>query len=119
MRDLHHAGVVALVLGFVDDVAPPADHGVEHADARRPRTPAARAANILCIHVISADREHEGRDRADDRPRARIHQMVVVVLGVSVGHRLGLRLRSACEFVRRRCLRDPRPACRLAQPRRT
>ena len=32
VRDLHHAGVIALVLGFLDDVAPPADHRVEHAE---------------------------------------------------------------------------------------
>ena len=30
--DLHHAGVVALELGFADDVAPPADHRVEDAE---------------------------------------------------------------------------------------
>ena len=32
VRDLHHAGVIVLDLGFVDDVAPPADHGVGDAD---------------------------------------------------------------------------------------
>jgi hypothetical protein len=32
VRYLHHAGVVALVLGLLDDVAPPAQHRIEHAD---------------------------------------------------------------------------------------
>ncbi len=32
VRDLHHAGVIAFELGFVDDVAPPADHRVGDAD---------------------------------------------------------------------------------------
>ena len=32
VRDLHHAGVEAAVLGLLDDVHPPAQHRVEHAD---------------------------------------------------------------------------------------
>ena len=33
-----------------------------------------------------ADREEEGADRADERPGARVDEMVVVVLGVGLGH---------------------------------
>ena len=87
VRDLHHAGVVALVLGLVDDVAPPGDHGVEHAD-RADREHQRRRGEHLVHPGDQPDREQEGRDRADDRPRARIDEVIVVVLGVRVGHRL-------------------------------
>ena len=33
-----------------------------------------------------AGRHQEGADRADERPRARIDEVVVVVLGVGLGH---------------------------------
>ena len=36
VRDLHHAGVEALVLGLADHVAPPADEGIEDADDAEP-----------------------------------------------------------------------------------
>ena len=86
VRDLHHAGVIAAVLGFLDDVAPPARHGVEHAD--RARAEHQRRDRVHVVHPADrADRHHEGRQRADDRPRARIDEVVVVLrFGVSVGH---------------------------------
>src|SRR5262249_62158560 len=49
----------------------------------------------------SADSQEERRDRADNRPWARIHEVIVVVrLGVGVGHFQRLRLWRATRIVR-------------------
>ena len=120
VRDLHDAGVVALVLGFVDDVAPPGEHGVEHAD-RAGREQERRGREQLVHPGDQSDREQQGRDRADDRPRARVHEMVVVVLGVRVGHFSSLRspLGRARASWSPISLRDPQPALPVRASRRT
>ena len=88
---LNDRRVVAAVR-FLDDVAPPHEHGEhqpEHADeehrgALEPEQ-ALRAAHGA--HPDDeADRRHEGGRGADRRPRARVHQVIIVVLGVRVGH---------------------------------
>ena len=58
VRELHDAGVEAPVLGLTDDVGPPRDHRVEHADQAR--------AEDIGTGFQSADRQplHE-HDRAD------------------------------------------------------
>jgi len=71
--------MITLELGFLDDVEPPADHRIENAEHARANTSGA-AANILCIHAIQSDREDESREGTDDRPRARVHEVIVVVL---------------------------------------
>ena len=86
VRDLHHAGVEALVLGLADHVAPPADEGVEDADDAEPEHQRRRGEHVM--HPgDAAERHQEGGGGADHRPRARIDQVVVVMLGVSLGHR--------------------------------
>ena len=85
MADLHHAGVVALVLRFADHVGPPARHGVEHADGADAEDD--RRGREQMMHPGDrADRHDEGRDRADDRPRARIDEVVVVMLDLRRSH---------------------------------
>jgi hypothetical protein len=90
VRNLHHAGVEALVFGFANYFAPPADHRVEHADDAD-----AEHGGRSGIHMMhpadEAHRQDESRDGADRRPRARRDQVVIVMLGVGVGHRLRLR----------------------------
>ena len=85
VADLHHAGVVALVLRLADHVRPPARHGVEHADDADAENDRRRREQMM--HPGDrADRHDEGRDRADDRPRARIDEVVVVVLDLRRSH---------------------------------
>ena len=43
------------------------------------------------IHDDGADRHQEGADGADERPRARINKVVIVMLGVGLGHSCRLR----------------------------
>src|SRR4029079_2945837 len=66
---------------------------------------------LVCEGDMTA-RSHKARDRADDRPRARVHEMVVVVLDVRVGHFSSLRspLGRARASWSPISLRDPRPA---------
>ena len=98
--NLHDAGVIA-GLRLADHVAPPADHRVEHAE-RAGGEHQRRAGEALVHPGDRADRQDEGRDRADHRPRARIHQVIIVVLGMRASHRrlrLGpVRARSAPRF---------------------
>src|SRR3984957_4306621 len=85
VTDLHHAGMVALVLRLADHVAPPACHGVEHADGAGAEYDRRRRVHMM----YPADGAHfhdEGRDRADDRPRAWIDEMVVVMLDLGRSH---------------------------------
>ena len=95
VADLHHPRMVA-GLRFVDDVEPPRRHDVENAgdaDAQQRQTePAER--HLLGVHrQDQADGGEEGEGGADQRPRARIDQVVVVMrLGVRVGHSLPLLL---------------------------
>ncbi len=81
-----HRRVVAGI-GFLGDVHPPADHGVDHAgEADDDRPPCVLGQAEQALHVDDrAERQHQGRDRADQRPGARVDQ-VVVVLDVLVGH---------------------------------
>jgi hypothetical protein len=81
---LHHAGMIAGV-GLADDIAPPCDHGVEDADDAEAEHD--RRAGVHVMHPADrSDRHEEGGDRTDDRPRARIDEVVVVMLGVRVSH---------------------------------
>ena len=75
----HHRGMVT-GLAFLDDVAPPRIHGVEHADETGDQDPG-RGDVMEPEH--RADSHDEGRDRADKGPRAGVYQVIVVVgLGV-------------------------------------
>ena len=52
-----------------------------------------RSRDMWCIQLIAPTASDESRDRADRRPWARVDEMVVVMgLGVGVGHRPRLRL---------------------------
>ena len=85
VADLHHAGVIALVLRLADHIRPPARHGVEHADDADAENDRRRREQMM--HPGDrADRHDEGRDGADDRPRARIDEVVVVVLDLRRSH---------------------------------
>ena len=88
---------------FLDDVAPPADHRDKDAGEAEQEQPVAfqlerifagvvrgaqHKAGFACARTHPGDgaRHHNGRgQRADDRPRARIDEMVVV-LDLSAGH---------------------------------
>ncbi len=78
MADLHHAGVVALVLGFADHVRPPAHHGVEHADKAGAENNR-RGGGQMVHPQDGADGHDEGRDRAYDRPRTRVDKVVIML----------------------------------------
>ena len=78
MADLHHAGVVALVLGFADHVRPPAHHGVEHADHADAENDRRGGGQMVHPHD-GADGHDEGRDRAYDRPRTRVDKVVIML----------------------------------------
>ena len=85
VADLHHAGVVALVLGFADHIGPPAGEGVEHADGADAEHD--RGRGIHLVHPAHrADRHDEGEQRADRRPRRGIDEMIVVVLRLRRSH---------------------------------
>ena len=77
--------VMALVLGLLDDVAPPHDHGVEHAEHQPISHEPPMIGTVVEPHD-RADGQNEGRHAADDRPWARIDQMVIVMLCVGVSH---------------------------------
>ena len=83
---LHHRGVVAQHDGFLDHVAPPAGHGVEHqrqADQEDPGLAIHRQmeeAGIILVHPEHGARQHgEGAEGANDRPGAGIDQVVIVL----------------------------------------
>ena len=98
VADLHHAGVVALVLGLADHVRPPARHGVEHADGADAENDR-RGGEHVMHPGDRADRHDEGRDGADDRPRAGIDEVVVVVLDLRRSH-CGLSVSVPCHSAR-------------------
>ena len=65
---------------------------------------------VMSFHQVTKPGSHqEGADRADERPRARFKDVVVVVLGVGLGH-----------FVSSPCLEGDlalgrfRPACHVS-----
>ena len=93
VADLHDAGVVALVARLADHAPPPVQHGVEDAEdaGAEDVRPDPEAEQRQALHrQDEADRHNEGRDRADERPGARIDEMVVVLgLGVRLGHGQG------------------------------
>ena len=88
---LHHRGMVA-AMRFLDDIAPPHDHGqqqAEHADGEYQgpsETEEAAAAAQRAHPDDQADSGDEGRRGAHGRPRAGVHQVIIVGLGVRVGH---------------------------------
>ena len=91
VMELHDLRVVAAVR-LPDDVGPPGSHDVQHADDadaehQRGDVQAARG-HVLHPHH-RADRHDQRARGADDRPRARIDEMIVVMLGVGVCHRSG------------------------------
>ena len=87
MRDLHHAGMIVLDLGLVNDVPPPADHGVEDADGADAEDDR-RVSHQMVHPQDQPDRGDEGRGSADRRPRAGIDQVVIVVRsGMCISHR--------------------------------
>ena len=78
------------VSASLHDVVPPRRHHIENAgdaDAEHRRA-GLEAAERQRLHAHDeADREQEGEDRADQRPRARVDQMIIVMrLRVRVSH---------------------------------
>jgi hypothetical protein len=92
--ELDDPRVETLVGRLAHHVRPPAQHRVEDADdAGAEHVGAERqGTDVQALHRHDqADGGHEGADRAHERPRARIDEMVVVVLGVGLGHSVRLR----------------------------
>src|SRR3954451_10700904 len=89
VADLDDARVVA-GLGLVNDIGPPRGHNVKHDEQADDQDDAAclEPADGEALHPHdAANRHQESADRADDRPRTRIDEMVVVVrLRVGVRH---------------------------------
>ncbi len=121
---LHDPGVIA-GLRLDDDVPPPGDHHVD--DAEHAGDGDERRAAAHPVHAAHGDQKR--RKRADERPRARIDQMIIVLLGVCFGHSRLRRLRSISQHARYRAAsplfsatvdRLPqRPAPAAAWPERT
>src|SRR5690606_24278860 len=86
--DLHYRVMMALDMRLPDHVAPPEEHRPEHGEhAEDEKPPCPR------VHVEEAAGSEQARgDRADQRPRARIDQMVGMLLSlrVRIGHVLAL-----------------------------
>ena len=85
---LHHRRLVAF-LGLDDHVPPPAEHGDDDEEEAGENVPELRVASLLGDEVEdSADGEQEAADGADDRPRAWIDEVIVVLfyMRVRVGH---------------------------------
>src|SRR5690242_3835467 len=94
MRDLNYARVEAFKLSFPDDIAPPRHERIEHAEHADAEDQ--RRGGIHMMHpAYAADRHDKDGHCTDSRPRARVHQMVVVMLGMRVGHRPRLRSKLA------------------------
>ena len=83
----HDLGVVALV-AFLDGVRPPGEHGVEHdcqADEEQPRRGDVQPEQVelVALHVLhpgdAADCHDERADGADERPWARVDDVIVVL----------------------------------------
>ena len=89
--DIHHRRVITAV-GFLDHIAPPADHRIDdHGEAEDQTAPCAigieDAERMIdadkALHIPdSAKGEKEYTQRADKRPRARIDQVVIVLYGM-------------------------------------
>jgi len=89
VMELHDARVQMQILRLVNHVRPPGDHGVEDADDADAGDvgAAAHAADREPVHPHDgADGPEEGRDGADQGPGARVDEVIIVVLGVRVGH---------------------------------
>jgi hypothetical protein len=81
--ELDDLGVVALDLGLLHHVAPPHEHRVEDERRAGQEQPDRRRLqpDHAGMHVEHrAHRQHEGGDRAHDRPRARIDEVVGMLL---------------------------------------
>src|SRR5260221_13345019 len=79
--DLHHAGMLSLMLAFVDDVGEPEEHGAEDEDNAGHDPPDRRQdAQRLAVHELPhAEGEDKGTQRAGQRPRAGIDQMIRMI----------------------------------------
>src|SRR3546814_9058268 len=89
---LHHRGVMTFMLGFANDVAPPADHRVEHDQQ-------ARYGPEIAVTVEDGDqaqRQRESAVGAEHRPRAQVDKMVIVVAGTAGGHGFYALIRRCC-----------------------
>ena len=85
-------GVVAR-MRLVDDIAPPHEHSEKDERETEPeRERAAQAEKFRVRRSVrlhphdGADRHDERRDGTDERPRTGVHQMIVVMFSVTVGH---------------------------------
>ena len=86
--DGHHRRMVA-DLGFLDHVRPPAEHGVEDAEEAQHQhhpVPLRQTEEALQAHD-QAKGENGGRNRTDQRPRARLDEVIIVFDSVA-GHDL-------------------------------
>jgi hypothetical protein len=73
--------VIAL-LGLLDHVAPPHEHGVEHAGKTDDH-----GGRVAAVHPEHrAHRHDEGGHGADEGPGTWVDEMIVVVLSVGVSH---------------------------------
>ena len=85
----HDAGVVAL-MRFLDRIRPPGEHGVEHDQHADCEDEVAGAGKLqpeemqaAALHVLhpghTTDRGQQGADRAEERPRTRVDDVIVVM----------------------------------------
>jgi hypothetical protein len=74
---------------LADDVAPPVDQGVGQAEHGEQHDPGA-ASDLVHVHE-AADHQRQSREAADDRPRARLDQMIRMVHFVMVRVLSGVR----------------------------
>src|SRR6476661_3254560 len=92
MRDLDDLGVVAFMSRLTSNIGPPSEHRVENADHADTENIWRRREHV--VHPgDAADCRYKRGNRTERRPRAGLDQVIVVLrLGVSVGHLGSLRL---------------------------
>jgi hypothetical protein len=82
-----HDGRLVTLVRLLDDVAPPGEHGENNEEEAGEDVPEMRRARLLRNEEHDrADGERQRPDRAHDRPRARIDEMIVMQFGVRFSH---------------------------------
>src|SRR5579883_1389853 len=113
-RKLHNGSMIALIDPLDDDIPPPEEHGAKDSDKACDKHPGAlhtENAALPAFHPYDGtDCHDQPGNRADDRPRAWVDEVVVVMFGV-ISH---LYLRRGCQRSWRKFLLALRPYCAAA-----